>query len=74
MLTHRFADERGLKVATPIVLDTPHGQHRFTVRAFLDPESIARMFQGNPAVMDLKAAHEPPFGIEERAGARGKVG
>ena len=56
ILTHAFAGRRGLTVGSAIELDTPTGRQRFTVRALLSPQGIARIHGGSLLVMDLLAA------------------
>lgn len=56
MLTHAFAERRGLRLDDPIELDTPTGRQGFVVRGLLAPTGIARVQGGNLLVMDIQAA------------------
>ncbi len=58
VLTHRFADPRGLKIGDAIDLDTPRGRQRFTIRGLLAPQGVARLYQGNLIVMDRDGAED----------------
>jgi putative ABC transport system permease protein len=56
VLTHAFADHRGLKLGDPVEFDTPRGRQRFIVRGLLEPRGVARLYQGNLIVMDISAS------------------
>lgn len=56
MLTEELTARHGLRIGDAIELETPVGRRRFTVRALLQPQGIARIHGGNLAVMDLFAA------------------
>ncbi len=56
VLTHEFADRRGLKRGDGIDLVTPAGVKHFVVRGLLNPEGLARTLRGRFVVMDLYAA------------------
>lgn len=58
VLTRAFAERRGLAVDDQLSLVTPTGQRRFTIRALLEPQGVARVYGGNLAVMDLYAAEK----------------
>ncbi len=58
VLTHRFADPHGLKIGDAIDLDTPRGRKRFTIRGLLEPNGVARLYQGNLIVMDRDGAED----------------
>jgi putative ABC transport system permease protein len=56
LLTRSFATRRGLAVGDRLDLDTPSGRQTFTVRGLIDPQGLARLYQGNLIVMHLPAA------------------
>jgi putative ABC transport system permease protein len=56
VLTRAFAARHGLRVGSQIVLETPTGRRRFTVRGLVEPQGAARVYGGNLVVMDLYAA------------------
>ncbi len=58
MVPRMFAERRGLREESHLVLDTPTGRRTFTVRGLLEPTGIARAFDGRLIVMDVFAAEE----------------
>jgi putative ABC transport system permease protein len=58
VVTRTFADQRGMAVGSPLVLDTSKGRQTFIVRGLLQSTGLARVYGGNLVVMDLPAAQE----------------
>lgn len=56
VVTRSTAQRYGLKLESPITLDTPSGRRVFVVRGLLDPHGIARAYGGNLMLMDIGAA------------------
>jgi putative ABC transport system permease protein len=55
-VTTSFAKRHGIGIGRTVLLSTPGGVGRFTVRGILNPEGMARAFGGTLALMDLPAA------------------
>ncbi len=58
LVPQRFARAHGLQVNGRIRLLTPRGVRPFTIRGLLADEGIARVMDGQVAVMDIAAAQE----------------
>jgi len=58
LVPERFARAHGLQVNGRIRLLTPRGVRPFTIRGLLADEGIARVMDGQVAVMDIAAAQE----------------
>jgi len=56
VVTRQFAERNGLKINSPLVMQTMLGERRFTVRGIMRSGGLASAFGGNLAVMDIYAA------------------
>ena len=65
VVTRAFAARRGLKVGSKIEADTPRGHASLVVGGILEAEGPARVFGGNFAIMELRAA-QSLFGLKGR--------
>ena len=65
ILTHVFAEARGLKIGSHFELATALGLKSFTVRGLLSPEGPAKAYGGNLAIMDIDGA-QVSFGKQGR--------
>jgi putative ABC transport system permease protein len=55
-LTEGYATTHGFRLGDKVQMSTPQGVREFTIRGFLQPEGIAKAFDGRVAVMDMPAA------------------
>lgn len=65
VVTRTFAQARGLRAGSRLVAEGPRGRSELTVGGLLEAEGPARVFGGNFALMELRAAQEL-FGLAGR--------
>lgn len=58
ILGRDFARARGLGIGSKLALATARGQISLTVRGLLDPEGLAKAYDGAIAIMDIDGARE----------------
>ncbi len=56
MLTRRFTERHGMRVGSAVKVSTPQGLKILRVTGIIEDEGPARVFDGNFAVLDLRAA------------------